>query len=130
MAAVVDATVPRWFTPAFTQLHPEEVERTRHAVLAIDPAAFAVASRANAMRDLTARLGEIRCPVLFVGGSDDPARPQRALDIYRLALPDLRAEVVEGTSHLVPVEAPDRFNAVLLAFLAELDADHDEGVAE
>jgi len=130
MAAVVDATVPRWFTPEFTQLHPDEVARTRRGVLAIDPAAFAAASRANAVRDLTARLDEVRCPVLFVGGADDPARPQRALDIYRRTLPDLRAEIVEGTSHLVPVEAPDRFNAVLLAFLAELDAHHDEGVAE
>jgi 3-oxoadipate enol-lactonase len=130
MEAIVDATVPRWFTPRFTEFHPDEVELTRRSVLAMDPAAFAAASRANSVRDLTARLGRIRCPVLFVGGSDDPARPQRALDIYRRTLPDLRAEIVKETSHLVPVEAPDRFNLILLTFLAELDPHHDEGVAE
>ena len=130
MEAVVEATVPRWFTPRFTELHPDEVERTRRGVLAIDPAAFAAASRANAVRDLTARLGQIRCPVLFMGGSDDPARPQRALEIYRRTIPDLRAELLDGASHLVPVEAPNRFNALLLAFLASLDAPADEGEAE
>jgi 3-oxoadipate enol-lactonase len=127
MAAVVEATVPRWFTPRFSTLHPEEVERTRRGVLAIDPAAFAAASRANAVRHLTPRLDEIRCPVLFVGGSQDPARPARALEVYRRTIRDLRAELLDGTSHLVPVEAPDRFNPILLDFLAGLDAQHREG---
>lgn len=127
MAAVVDATVPRWFTPAFTATHPEEVERTRRSVLDIDPRAFAAASRANAVRDLTRHLRSITCPVLFVAGADDPARPQRALEIYRRELPDLRgAEILDGTSHLVPVEAPERFNDLVLRFLAELDPDTKE----
>jgi 3-oxoadipate enol-lactonase len=120
MAAVVDVTVPRWFTPAFAAAHPREVARTRRAVLAMDPRAFAAASRANAVRDLTNRLGTVRCPVLFVGGSDDPAEPERALATYRRVLRNLRAEIVPATSHLVPVEAPDRFNDILLRFLAEV----------
>lgn len=127
MAAVVDATVPRWFTPAFADAHPEEVERTRRSVLDIDPRAFAAASRANAIRDLTRQLRSITCPVAFVGGADDPARPNRALEIYRRELPDLRtAEILDGASHLVPVEAPDRFNDLVLRFLAELEPDTKE----
>ena len=120
MAAVVDATVPRWFTPAFADHAPDEVERTRRSVLAIDPAAFAAASRANAVRHLTDRLTEVRCPVLFVGGADDPAGPERALAIYRRVLAQLQSEIVPATSHLVPVEAPHRFNEILLRFLEEV----------
>ena len=120
MAAVVDATVPRWFTSRFAARQPDEVDRTRRSVLAIDPRAFAAASRANAARHLTDRLSRIRCPVLFVGGSDDPAEPQRALEIYRRRLSALRWELLDGASHLVPVEQPDRFNAILLRFLAEV----------
>lgn len=120
MAAVVDATVPRWFTADFAERSPEEVERTRRSVLEIDPAAFAAASRANAVRDLTARLTAVSCPVLFVGGADDPAQPERAVEIYRSVLPDLQSEIIPATSHLVPVEAPDRFNEILLRFLAEV----------
>ena len=120
MAAVVDSTVPRWFTPEFAAAQPAEVLRTERAVLANDSAAFAAASRANAERDWTSRLGEIRCPVLFVGGDRDPADPARAAATFRARLPDVRIEILAGTSHLVPVEAPDRFAALLLAFLDEI----------
>jgi pimeloyl-ACP methyl ester carboxylesterase len=107
MAAVVDATVPRWFTPGWMATHPGEVARTTETVLATDPVMFARASRLNCVRDVTARLGEIRVPVLFVGGLEDPADPLRSAPEYEAALPDLRVELVPGVSHLVPVEAPD-----------------------
>lgn len=121
MAAVVDATVSRWFTRSFAERHPDEVERTRRSVLAIDPAAFAAASRANADRNLTAALRSIKCPVLFVGGATDPADPARALTIYRRELPDLQWEIIPDTAHLVPIEAPDTFTAILLRFLRDVE---------
>ncbi len=120
MAAVVDATVPRWFTPRFVAAHPDEVALTRQTVLANDPMAFAAASRANAVRDWSDRLGEIRCPVLFIGGDEDPADPRRSAEIYQRALPDVRVHILEGVSHLVPIEAPEAFNRLLLEFFDEL----------
>jgi 3-oxoadipate enol-lactonase len=117
MASVVDATVSRWFTPEFTRRRPDEVERTRATVLANDPGAFAAASHANADRDWTDRLGEIACPVMFIGGEQDPADADRSLAIYRERLPDLTVALVPDSSHLVPVEAPDAFNTILLEFL-------------
>jgi pimeloyl-ACP methyl ester carboxylesterase len=121
MAAVVDVTVPRWFTPPFMVAHPDEVAATEATVLAIDPVQFARASRANVARDCVARLPAIDCPVLFVGGLDDPADPERAVAIYRRELRDLTVELLPGVSHLVPVEAPDRFATILGAFLDRLD---------
>lgn len=121
MGAVVDATVARWFAPSFMERRPAEVERTRRAVLATDPLAFAAASRANAVRDLTAGLRTIRCPVLFVGGAEDPADPGRALAIYRRELPNLSWRILPDASHLVPVERPSAFNAIVLEFLAQLE---------
>ena len=121
MAGVIDETVPRWFTPGFTEAHPEEVERTRRGVLAIDPGAFAAASRANAVRRFTDDLPAIGCPVLFIGGAQDPADPRRAIGIYRQGLRDFRAELIPDASHLVPVEAPAAFNDIVLRFLAEVE---------
>jgi 3-oxoadipate enol-lactonase len=122
MAGVVDATVPRWFTPAWLAGHPDEVELTRRTVLATDPAQFARASRANADRDCTAGLEAIDCPVLFVGGLDDPADPARAAAIYERELGDVTIELLPGLSHLLPVEAPERFGPILEAFLARVSA--------
>lgn len=117
MAAIVDATVPRWFTPGWMATHLDEVEATRQTVLATDPVQFARASRANADRDCTAQLSTIDCPVLFVGGLDDPADPSRAAAIYERTIRDLTVELLPGLSHLLPVEAPDRFGSILGAFL-------------
>ena len=55
-----------------------------------------------------------------MGGDRDPADPRRSVATYRERLPDVRLEIVEGVSHLVPVEAPERFNRLLLDFLDEL----------
>jgi pimeloyl-ACP methyl ester carboxylesterase len=117
MSAVLDTTVPRWFTERFMTAHPDEVAHTRRTVLANDPAAFAAASRANAMRGWTERLGEIDCPLLFIGGAADPADAAASGARYREALPRATVQVWPGLSHLVPVEAPARFNEALLAFL-------------
>lgn len=123
MEAVIDVTVPRWFTTDFADGHPDEVDRARRVVLATEPDAFAAASRANAARNFGRRLQLIGCPVLFIGGEEDPADPRRAIEIYRRELRRFRAELIAGASHLVPVEAPGTFNALLLGFLAEQEAD-------
>ena len=120
MTAVVDATVPRWFTADWMTAHPDEVDATRATVLATDPISFARASRANAARDCADRLGEIECPVLFIAGADDPADPGRAEAIYRERVPDLRVVLLPRLSHLLPVEAPDRFTDELERFLEGL----------
>jgi 3-oxoadipate enol-lactonase len=117
MLAVIEETVPRWFTPEYREEHPEEVELTRRTVLATDPAAFAAASRANAERDFVHRLAEIRCPVLYVGGDQDSADPGRSVPIYRSHVRQVEIEMIAGVSHLLPVEASETFNRILLAFL-------------
>ena len=121
MRAVVDATVPRWYSPEFAARRPDEVARKVETVLANDPVAFAAASRANAERDWSDRLERITCPVLFVGGELDPADPRRSAAIFAERLPDVRIELIPGVSHLLPVEVPERFNELLLGFLDELD---------
>src|SRR5258707_9102556 len=80
-------------------------------------------------------LPSIRQPTLFVMGSNDhnaPGRPfapealragmgQNAALAQALALkmPDARVEVFDGVGHLVPLEAEERFNTVMLKFLGE-----------
>jgi pimeloyl-ACP methyl ester carboxylesterase len=74
-------------------------------------------------------------PTLFVMGADDhnaPGRPnapealrpkmgQNAELARALAakMPDARAEVIPNTGHLVFLEAPQKFNVLMLAFLAK-----------
>lgn len=117
MAPLVDGMVARWFSPAFLRQRPDEVEFTKRTVAANDPLAHAAASRANGVRDWTAQLHRITCPVLYVGGELDPADATRNAAIYRAHLPDVEVHLLPGVSHLLPVETPETFNRILLAYL-------------
>ena len=58
--------------------------------------------------DLTPQLSQIRCPTLFVTGSDHPGwTPDPALAAGRL-LTDGATAVIPNVAYLIPLEAPDR----------------------
>ena len=59
-------------------------------------------------------------PVLAIAGEHDALVPvQAARDIHARA-PRARLEIVAGAGHLVNVEAPERFDALVTAFAASL----------
>lgn len=120
MASIIEETVPRWFTAGWLASHPDEYEQTVQIVLANPVRNFAAASRANAQRSWSNRLGEIRCPVLFVGGDQDPMGAREVAEIFRTHIPQVRTVVLEGVSHLIPVERPAELNKILLDWLAEV----------
>jgi 3-oxoadipate enol-lactonase len=111
------AMTSRWFSPVFAEAHPEAVAAVCEGVLRYAPDVLAARSRANAERDFTARLPEISCPVLFVAGTEDPMGPTTHAATYALGLPELEVQLIEGSSHLVPVEAAQEFNRVLADFV-------------
>ncbi len=122
MAPVAEGMIERWYTPRFRQVRPDEVERTRATVLANDPFAFAASARANSVREWTERLGEIGCPVLYIGGADDPGDARSSAATFGARLPDVETVILESASHLVPVERPEAVNELLLRFLARVTA--------
>jgi 3-oxoadipate enol-lactonase len=120
VSGLVDSMVSRWFTPGFIQQHPEEVEKTRKTVAANDPVGFAGACRANAERNWTDHLTRIHCSVLYVGGELDPADARRNAETFRKQLRDVEVHLMPGVSHLLPVEAADEFNRILMGFLGKV----------
>jgi pimeloyl-ACP methyl ester carboxylesterase len=76
----------------------------------------------NAYRNGEAAAAAVRCPALFILGTNDAMTALRAGRAFAARLP--RAEVVElpGTGHLPMGEAPDRTLDALKAFLAKADS--------
>jgi pimeloyl-ACP methyl ester carboxylesterase len=65
------------------------------------------------------RLPEIACPTLIVWGREDKLVPVRDADTFEELIPDSRKVVFDDTGHVAMLERPDRFNRLLLDFLAE-----------
>ena len=57
-------------------------------------------------------------PLLLVVGSNDDLLPVREAREIAAAAANGRLEVVEGAGHFVSIDAPDRFNTLLRAFLS------------
>jgi pimeloyl-ACP methyl ester carboxylesterase len=69
------------------------------------------------------RLAEIAAPTLIVSGElDDASFMQMGVDLER-EIPRAQGVVIPGAGHVVNMEAPGAFNAVLLDFLARTEAE-------
>ena len=66
------------------------------------------------------RLGEVRAPTLVVVGERDQPDFHAIANELTAGIPLARKVVVPGTGHLVPMEAPAEFNALVAGFLAGL----------
>lgn len=67
------------------------------------------------------RLGEIRCPVLTVTGSEDRMMPPENARRLAEGIPGARHYVVQGAGHGFFFERPEEVNRVLIEFFGGLD---------
>ena len=73
--AVVDALVPRWFTPAFVAARPDIIDKMRRALLGVDRVGYGRCCEAIGSMDLRDRLRTISVPTLVIAGALDPVTP-------------------------------------------------------
>ncbi len=66
------------------------------------------------------RLGEITAPTLVVVGERDMPDFLVVADTLARRIPGARKVVLPGVGHMANMEAPERFNAAVLAFLADI----------
>ncbi len=114
-AFLAEAMVARFFTAG---PEPEAAAAVRKLILHTKPEGIAAALRGMAQRaDSTALLGTIKVPTLVVVGSGDQIVPAAEGEAMAKAIPGAKLAVFERSGHLPPLEEPDRFRAVLGAFL-------------
>lgn len=68
----------------------------------------------------TARLSDLRCPVLAVAGELDISDIKQAARHLEANAPDARAMIIPNTAHMIGMEIPDRLAALIAEFLAPL----------
>lgn len=118
MEPLAQPTLERWFTESWRRSNPEALERIRSLIVGTPVAGYVGCSRAIPKINLSARLRELRCPVLVIVGENDPGTPvAMAREIHENA-PGSRLVVIPGAAHLSNVEQPESFNRALGDFLA------------
>ena len=76
--------------------------------------------------DVTDRIGAITAPTLIVA-SDQDYTPLSRKHEYAAVMQDARVVEVPDSRHALPIEAPEKLQPILDAFLAEHTMTHDKG---
>jgi pimeloyl-ACP methyl ester carboxylesterase len=112
-------------TRAATMVSPRAPETVREAV-----AAVAAEVRRDGYLDGVTLLSDadnhevlagLGLPTLAVGGGDDVIAPPSCLQEIAAIVVGARLERIEGVAHAAYIEAPERYNALLLDFLTDED---------
>jgi len=116
--ALAEGMLPRLFSPATRETRPSLMDAARSTMLNNPRQGIAAAARGMAERpDMTARLAEIRCPVLVVVGADDVISPPTEMRAMATAIPGSRVAEIPQAGHMAPMEQPDAVNHAILEFL-------------
>jgi pimeloyl-ACP methyl ester carboxylesterase len=87
---------------------------------AVPEAAYRASVLAMIGFDRRADLAKIAVPTLLVAGETDRNAPVRTMQKMAEAIPGSQLEIFAGIGHSPHLESPERFNAVLKAFLSGL----------
>ena len=130
-AAVADAVLARWLTPAFRERHPEATERIRAMLLATPAEGYAACCEAIAAMDQREAIGAVAAPTLVVVATDDPATPPEHGEEITRRIAGSSLVVVPDAAHLANVEQAGLVTAELLAHLTGAGPDpvYERGMA-
>ena len=120
MEATVESTLARWFTEPYRKARPDRIQPIADMIRATPVAGYVGCCHAIPKIDLTARLKEIRVPVLAIAGAEDAAAPgTRAIHEN---LPGSELVVIPSASHISNIEQPEAFNQALSRFYDRIAA--------
>jgi 3-oxoadipate enol-lactonase len=112
MEPIAEATMERWFTPAFGGVAP-----FRERLVATPAEGYAACCDALRDWDFRNELGRISVPALVLAGADDPATPPAQAELIAAGIPGAELVVVADAAHLLNVEQPQAFNTAVLEHL-------------
>jgi 3-oxoadipate enol-lactonase len=116
MAALAESTLERWFTEPFRKRNPPELQRIRALIEKTPVAGYVGCGRAIMGLNTTARLKDIRLPLLAITGEQDAAAP--GTRHIGEAVPGAKFVSIPNAAHIANLEQPEAFNRALREFLS------------
>jgi 3-oxoadipate enol-lactonase/4-carboxymuconolactone decarboxylase len=117
MAAIVDASMLRFFSAKMLETGNADAQSVRSVFLGTDPAGYVSCCAALRDVDFRAHLTQIRTTTLVIGSDSDPSTPwSDAGSVLAREIPGARAVVLSG-AHLSNLAQPRTFTSAVLEFL-------------
>ena len=113
MKALVPSTMERWFTAGFRESAP--AKKIADIIAATPVNGYVGCGQAIMKLNTTARLKEIRIPVLAITGESDPSAG--ATKYIGENVPGAKFVSISQAAHIANVEQPEKFNQALREFL-------------
>jgi 3-oxoadipate enol-lactonase len=113
MKPLVPSTMERWFTPAFRESPP--ARKIAKLIEDTPVAGYVGCGQAIMKLNTTARLKEIKLPVLAIAGEADPSAP--GTKYIGENVPGAKLVMLKEAAHIANVEQPEKFNQALRDFL-------------
>ncbi len=117
MEPLVDATLQRWFKPAFRSSGNPVVGRIVDMIKATDPRGYAECARILEVTDLNPVLPQISCPSLVIAGAHDPSTPPSRGQELVDSIPGASMASLDA-AHMSCVEDPGGFASLVRNFAA------------
>lgn len=121
LAAIADATLPTWFTPATLAADPPFIAQVRSMIEGTSPAGYVGATHALERLALKPKLPEVRRPTRFVVGAEDGLHPGAMREMCAL-VPGASLVEIAAAAHLSNIEQPLAFADAVVAFLGGEEA--------
>ncbi len=118
MEPLAQPTLERWFTEPFRNSQPAVVDAVRKLILSTPVAGYAGCCHALPNINLTARLKEIKCPILVIVGEQDPGTPVAMAQEIHANAPGSKLVVLPAAAHIANLEQPEGFTRALREFLS------------
>jgi 3-oxoadipate enol-lactonase len=118
MEPLAQPTLERWFTGPFRKSNAAAVDAIRQLIVATPVAGYAGCCHAIPKINVTARLKEIKCPILVIVGADDPGTPVAMAQEIHANAPGSKLVVLPQAAHLANLEQPAGFSRALGDFLS------------
>jgi 3-oxoadipate enol-lactonase len=116
----VQPTLERWLSAEFRAREPETTRWVADMIRATPAIGMIGCAKAIQKLDYTDQLERIAVPTLVIAGEKDPGAPVAASQTIHERIKGSRLAVIPNCLHQTPIEAPDAFNRIVDAFLADL----------
>jgi len=118
----IAAVVSTWTLPDAPALLRERVAAAQRRAHANAAAAGTVEQAPDPLEEDPGLLARIEAPTLALAGTRELADFRDGALRMARAMPNARAELIEGAGHLAPLETPDAFRDLVLEFLGDAAA--------